>query len=260
MEQAVSDHRHLLVENVSSDRVDLILHRPDTRNALSEDLVDSLRREIDTAAQRERRLVVLRAAPPAFSSGFDLSSLEKETDATLLWRFTRIGLLLEELMTAPFTSVAVLDGPAVGAGADLALACDIRIGTPRASFRFPGASFGVVLGVHRLAHVLGQAAALDLLATGRKLEYDAAVRGGVLRAVANADDIDSELDALCTGAQRLTAGTMPKLVAAARTTHPDAQLAHLVRSVSGHSGIADRLRDYVASTQRSRTTSRLGDS
>ncbi|MCW2759082.1 MAG: hypothetical protein JWO46_2828 [Nocardioidaceae bacterium] len=125
------------------------LDRPERANALSAELVEELHAVLDEAAMVRPTALVLRGNPRHFAAGFDLGGLDLETDASLAYRFLRIGLLLERLYDAPYVTVAVADGAAVGAGADLVLACDHRLVAPGVTLRFPGAQFGVVLGAHR---------------------------------------------------------------------------------------------------------------
>ena len=125
------------------------LDRPEHANALSAGLVEALHGVLDEAALVRPLALVLRGNSRHFAAGFDLGGLELETDATLAHRFLRIGLLLERLATAPHLTVAVADGAAIGAGADLVLACDARLVAPGVTLRFPGSQFGVVLGVAR---------------------------------------------------------------------------------------------------------------
>lgn len=138
----------------------LTLDRPHRANALSADLVQALHGALDAAESARPEAVVLRGNRRHFAAGFDLGGLEEETDASLALRFLRIGLLLERLVAAPFRTVAVVEGAAVGAGADLVLACDHRLVDPAVSLRFPGSAFGVALGAVRRAE-LG-----DALVTG----------------------------------------------------------------------------------------------
>ncbi|MGE0304369.1 MAG: LysR family transcriptional regulator [Acidimicrobiia bacterium] len=100
--------------------------------------------------------IVIRSRSSVFSAGFDLSDVERETDATLIQRFVALQTMLDELNKAPMVSYAIVDGPAVGAGADLAIACDFRIVMQNARFRFPGSHFGVLLGVPRLCSIVGR--------------------------------------------------------------------------------------------------------
>jgi enoyl-CoA hydratase/carnithine racemase len=127
------------------------LDRPERANALSPDLVEALHTVLDEAEVVRPVALVLRGNQRHFAAGFDLTRLDLETDATLAHRFLRIGLLLERLATAPYLTVAVADGAAIGAGADLVLACDVRLVAPAVTLRFPGSGFGVVLGATRRA-------------------------------------------------------------------------------------------------------------
>lgn len=134
----------------------LTLDRPTRANALSADLVEALHTSLDEADAARPDALVLRGNARHFAAGFDLGGLAEETDATLALRFLRIGALLERLVAAPYITVAVAEGAAVGAGADLVLACDHRLVSPSVTLRFPGSAFGVALGVHRRAELGGR--------------------------------------------------------------------------------------------------------
>jgi enoyl-CoA hydratase len=137
----------------------LTLDRPGRANALSADLVEALHVTLDEADRARPDALVLRGNARHFAAGFDLGGLDRETDASLARRFLRIGLLLERLPAAPYPTVAVAEGAAIGAGADLVLACDHRLVDPEVTLRFPGSAFGVALGTVRRAE-------LAVLATG----------------------------------------------------------------------------------------------
>lgn len=129
------------------------LDRPDRANALSAELVEALHGVLDEAGAAHPETLVLRGNRRHFAAGFDLGGLAAETDASLALRFLRIGLLLERLLAAPYRTVAVAEGAAVGAGADLVLACDHRLVDPAVTLRFPGSAFGVALGTVRRAEL-----------------------------------------------------------------------------------------------------------
>lgn len=130
--------------------------RPHRANALSSELVEDLHRVLDEAEVVRPQALVLRGNDRHFAAGFDLDGLAEETDASLALRFLRIGLLLERLLAAPYRTAAVAEGAAVGAGADLVLACEHRLVDPRVTLRFPGSAFGVVLGATRRAELAGR--------------------------------------------------------------------------------------------------------
>ncbi|MCR1784941.1 enoyl-CoA hydratase/isomerase family protein [Nocardioides carbamazepini] len=182
------------------------LDRPERANALSADLVEALHDVLDEAAAARPEALVLRGNDRHFAAGFDLGGLAAETDATLALRFLRIGLLLERLIAAPYRTVAVANGVAVGAGADLVLACDHRLVDPAVTLRFPGAAFGVALG------------------TVRRAELGAGFVTGVPGALAEA----------------LAAESPPRL-----PHDTDAELAALARSVAVP-GLRDRIAAYTA--------------
>ena len=145
----------------------LTLNRPDKGNALSAQLVQALTDALDQAsAERDLRLVVLAGAGRHFCTGFDLSDLDQATDDGLLARFTRVELLLQAVHAAPFATLALAQGRAMGAGADLFAACTERWIVDDAKFAFPGAAFGLVLGTTRLTTRVGAPQAAEWIQSG----------------------------------------------------------------------------------------------
>jgi|1186.fasta_scaffold00687_7 enoyl-CoA hydratase len=205
------------------------LDRPEHANALSAGLVEALHGVLDEAALVRPLALVLRGNSRHFAAGFDLGGLELETDATLAHRFLRIGLLLERLATAPHLTVAVADGAAIGAGADLVLACDARLVAPGVTLRFPGSQFGVVLGVARRT-----------LLEGARPEVRACEPRRDAGLVTGTPDQLDELLAEWLG----WSSTVRTRVLADRPGHDaDAELAALARSVAAP-GLRDRLTAY----------------
>jgi enoyl-CoA hydratase len=181
----------MIVHHVIVDRGPVwtvTLDRPERANAISADLVEALHGVLDEAGRARPHALVLRGNARHFAAGFDLGGLELETDATLALRFLRIGLLLERLLAAPYVTVAVVEGAAVGAGADLVLACDHRLVDPSVTLRFPGSAFGVALGGVRRAE-LG-----DALVTGVPSHAESAYIYADSMRVAH--DSDAEISAL----------------------------------------------------------------
>jgi enoyl-CoA hydratase len=221
----------------------LELDRPERANALDAATVERLHAELDRAEREDARLVVLQARGRAFSAGLDLSGLENETDATLLHRLVRIQLLFERLQGSSAVTVALVHGPAVGAGADLVLAADVRLATPAASLRFPGSGFGAVLGTGRLAAETSPSFALEAATTGRTIDAAEAAARGAWRLVGSAAEAETELDRLARAAAGPPEGTVAGLRRAASLTgHADA-LGHLVHSLATTPGLRDRIRD-----------------
>lgn len=211
----------------------LTLARPERGNALSPVLVEALLQAVQQAAQDPgTHTLVLRGQGRHFCTGLDLSELESLGDGDLLWRLVRIETLLATLWHAPMRTVAVAQGRAWGAGADLFAACEHRVALPDASFLFPGARFGVVLGTRRLAERIGTDAARAAVIGG--LEFDA---GAALRAGLASADHESPLVPV------VDAATARALRAATRVDHRDADLAALVRSAA-EPGLKARVAAY----------------
>ena len=118
----------------------IVLTRPQIGNSLSSGLVNALTDAVSACYEDGTRILVIEGSGPNFCTGFDLSDLESETDDSLLARFVRVELLLQKVYYAPFLTVALAQGRAFGAGADLFAACEQRWIVESAMFSFPGAS------------------------------------------------------------------------------------------------------------------------
>ncbi|NDZ18054.1 enoyl-CoA hydratase/isomerase family protein [Variovorax sp. WS11] len=157
----------------------LTLDRPAVGNALSAALVEELDAALAAAEADGSRLVVIQGAGKSLCTGFDLSGLDAESEDSLLARFVRLELLLQRLHTAPFATLALAKGRVVGAGADLFAACEYRWIVDHASFAFPGAGFGLVLGTGRLAKLVGASRAREWICSGRVISAEEATSGGL---------------------------------------------------------------------------------
>ena len=153
------------------------LDRPERRNAVDHatllGLLDAQREAVDA------RVLVLTGAPPAFSAGADLTGVEEDRFADTL------AAVLRGFTELPIPTIAAVDGPALGAGTQLAVACDLRVATPGSRFGIPAARLGLVVDhwtVERLARELGWPVARAMLLAAET--YDAAAlysAGGVHR-------------------------------------------------------------------------------
>lgn len=221
----------------------LVLDRGGRANALDAATVEHLHTQLDAATGAD--VVVLGARGRAFCGGLDLAGLDDETDASLLLRLVRVQVLLERVQTHPALTVALLEGAAVGAGADLALACGVRLATPAASLRFPGSGFGAVLGTARLAAETTPSYAAEVALTGRRIDLDEAAARGLVRVLPDRAALDDEVARLAEAAARLPAGTGARLRAATTHDGPD-PMGALVRSLASRPGLRDRVSAYAA--------------
>lgn len=126
-----------------NDQIEIItLDRPERRNALDHatllELIEIQERLADEAIEQVR-VVVLTGAEPAFCAGADLTGVEEGEFAADL------GRVLRGFGTLPVPVIAAIDGPALGAGTQLVVACDLRIATPGSRLGIPAAKLGLVV-------------------------------------------------------------------------------------------------------------------
>ncbi|MFO1197835.1 MAG: enoyl-CoA hydratase/isomerase family protein [Burkholderiaceae bacterium] len=215
----------------------LTLARAERGNALSAALVDALCDAVEGAcADAKVHTLVLRGEGRHLCTGFDLSDLESSSDGDLLARFVRVETLLAALWHAPVRTVACAQGRTWGAGADLFAACDVRRAAPDATFRFPGAGFGLVLGTRRLAERVGADTARRWVTGAEEADAAQALRTGLATEIA--DDLRAPLPA--PAIDRATAAAVR---AATRADHRDTDLAALVRSAAAP-GLKRRIAAY----------------
>ena len=126
------------------------------------------------------RAVVLTGEGRAFCSGDDLREVAARDAATMrasLDQFARLYDLLERFRCPV---IAAIDGPAMGGGLELALACDIRLATPEARFAAAGVNVGLMASVRRLPRLIGVARAKAMLLTGRPIDGETALSWGLV--------------------------------------------------------------------------------
>jgi len=155
-------HPHLVVERSSAGYVRLLLSRPERRNALDPGMVTAVTEAMRDCADA---VVVLGSSDPqVFCAGADLAlpAAGRAVVSDLLYE------CYEHMITRPGPVIAVLHGPGVGGGAQLAAAADLRIVSPAARLRWTGPPGGeLAVGAWILPDLAGRSAALELTMTGR---------------------------------------------------------------------------------------------
>jgi 2-(1,2-epoxy-1,2-dihydrophenyl)acetyl-CoA isomerase len=180
-----------VILDVRDGVAELVLNRPEKRNALREADVSTLRSALSEATGRGARTLLLRGEGAAFCSGRDLSTAAPgEEDGGQVLRDVFNPLILE-LAAMPLPTVAAVQGPCLGAGLGMALACDVMIVADDARLGSPFARIGAVLdsGAHLwLRERVGAHRALELIYTGRLLSgREAAAWGLANRTVAGTE-------------------------------------------------------------------------
>ncbi|GGF49124.1 putative enoyl-CoA hydratase echA6 [Marmoricola endophyticus] len=155
----------------------LTIDRDERRNALDTGHLEQLRGHVADAVSEGVRAVVITGAGSVFSAGADLDAAYDETFLGMLYG------TLRDLCASPVPLVAAVNGPAIGAGAQLAMACDLRVGGERARFAVPTARNGLAVDlwtVRRLALLTTGSVARNLLLGAGTLDAEHAHTLGLL--------------------------------------------------------------------------------
>lgn len=166
------------------------LDRPDKLNALDQALCDELSAALRQLRHERSILVVHSTTPGIFVSGADIAELI-ERDAEIGMRGVN-AQLFELLESHRWPTVAAIDGPALGGGCELALACDLRVATGRSVFGQPELGLGILAGAGgnwRLAQAVGTPMARRMLYTGQRLTAAQAHDAGLVDVIV-ADETD----------------------------------------------------------------------
>jgi enoyl-CoA hydratase len=240
-----------LLVTCAADHITLTLHRPSRHNALDAATVEALHQALDGVDRTSVRMLVLEGTGPSFCSGFDLADLDAETDGSLLLRFVRIEQLLQRIFRAPYQTVALAHGRAFGAGADLFCACQHRFAAPDTTFRFPGTSFGLVLGSGRLAARVGIDTALALLRSTKPIDAVEARTSRLASEIVATEERAARLDRLVREEASIEPETFDLILDLALPATDQNDLANLVRSAA-RPGLKRRILDYAAARNRRR--------
>ncbi len=214
----MSAYQHIILDRDPADHIArLTINRPKRRNALNDAAIDEIGQALDEVSEDDDiRVLILTGAGGSFCAGGDLNTLKGGSDPGVLvsensddirrgFRGPHKMILGLQQMEKPV--IAMINGSAVGAGFDLACACDIRIASPRARFMvayvriglFPG--FGGTWLYPRTLGSMGKAA--EMLFTGDFLEADEAYRLGFLNRLVDEDELESTTMAM---ARKIAAG------------------------------------------------------
>lgn len=213
----------LLVEDRGSVRL-IRLQRPQAKNALTLELISGLQTALSSANRSpEVRAVVLSGVPGAFCSGADVRWLAQavETGAAARPALERFQALTIGIVELSKPVVAAVTGPAVGFGADLALACDFRVFAESAYLQEKFAAIGLMPdggGSYFLTRLVGVARALEMLMLGSRIDAAQAVSLGL----ASSMTADADTEAAALALATTLAGNAPLALARIkRAVHAD---------------------------------------
>ena len=211
-----------------ADRVVVTLDRPERRNAIDAEMVDALHGVCATLEREPRLLLLTGGADGIFAAGADIAQLRERGRLDALAAIN--SGLFARIRALPLPTLAAVDGPALGGGAELAYACDLRICTDRAFFGQPEVRLGIIAGAgatYRLPALVGEAMAKEMLFTGRRVPAAEALALRLVSRVVPAADLLATAHAIlddCAKASPLALRLTKLAVDAPPGAHPHLDL------------------------------------
>jgi enoyl-CoA hydratase/carnithine racemase len=180
------------------------LNRPEALNAVNSEIRELLPRAVERAeADPEVQVVVLRgAAERAFCAGADIKEFQAPESVVQARQLRVHGHWLQPLGSAVKPSVAAIHGFCLGAGLEVALACDIRVAADDAHLGLPEVGLGIIPGsggTQRLSRLVGLGHALHLILSGERIDADEAYRIGLVSQVVRRGQLMAEVERLASG-------------------------------------------------------------
>lgn len=212
----------LLIEE-REDRVVVRLNRPEARNAIDRQMVDELH-TVCSMLEANPRIAIIAGGDGIFAAGADIAQLrERRRDDALA------GInsgLFDRIQRLPMPTIALIDGHALGGGAELTYACDFRIGSDRARIGNPETQLGILAAAGaswRLVELVGEPLAKEILLASRVLKADEALAVRLLNQVVPVDELDDAghawADRIATNAP-LAVRLTKRTIHAPRAAHP----------------------------------------
>jgi 2-(1,2-epoxy-1,2-dihydrophenyl)acetyl-CoA isomerase len=238
----------VILESRSEGIATLILNRPDRLNALNNDLSTALNDALGRIEKDDTvQVVVITGAGRGFCAGGDLGAIGKgrQSGATQeLEPLLRSGMqAVLKMRTMPQPVIAAVNGPAAGAGMNIALAADIRIASDQASFGENFARVGLFPdygGTWFLPQLVGPSVAAELFYTGEMIDAATALRLGIVNRVVPANQLEAEVKTL---AQKIAQGP-PVAIRAVKRAIFGSEKAELVKALDHE--VKEQIRCYLS--------------
>lgn len=235
----------------------LILNRPDARNALSPELMAALGDALETHdADPEVRCIVIAGSDEVFAAGADIRVLHRRAFAEAL--FHPAAGFWKRVAACRTPLIAAVSGFALGAGCELALACDMIVASDTAEFGQPEITLGIIPGgggTQRLTRVLGKQRAMELVLTGRRFSAEEAHGWGLVNRISSRGAWLNEaidLGRVVASGPPLAAKLAKQAVLAADETTLSAGLEHERRLYELAMGTEDRVEGTSAFLEKRR--------
>lgn len=200
MPQAPTPDAPVLRDDDGRGVVTLTLNRPQAFNALSEEVLAALQRELQALADdASLRVVVIAAAGKAFCAGHDLKEmLADPREAYYRDLFTRCGQVMLAINRLPVPVIAKVQGVVTAAGCQLVAQCDLAVAASTAKFAVSGISLGLFCATPSVAlsRNVGRKQAFEMLVTGEFIDAGEAKARGLVNRVAEPQGLDAAVEAL----------------------------------------------------------------
>lgn len=247
------------MEYVKTERrgaiLDIILNRPDKRNALNSEFVSELTEAFQDAADEDAvRVIILKAEGKVFSAGADLGYLQQLQDNTFqenLADSSALKDLFKLMYEHPKIIIAQVEGHAIAGGCGLVTVCDFVFSVPDAQFGYTEVKIGFIPAIVMffLIRKIGEAKARNLLLTGRPIKAEEFKELGIITEVSRPSEIEEEVNAF---AEKLVRETSPQSIAMIRRmiadmqTMPTEKALHYAAEQNAHARASDDCRRGIA--------------
>ncbi|MFC4411517.1 enoyl-CoA hydratase-related protein [Chungangia koreensis] len=178
----------------------ITLNRPESMNAFNYEMLLELSQVADAVRiNPDIRVVILTGAgEKAFSVGADLKERKNLTEQQVKRNIFKIGEVFSAIENLPQPTIAMMNGHAFGGGVELALACDFRIAADNIKLGLTETSLGIIPGAggtQRLPRLIGEAKALELILTAKRMDAHEALSYGVLTRVVPKEELGTAVSA-----------------------------------------------------------------
>ena len=193
--ESAGSNSPLLIERLE-DRTIIRLNRPTVRNAIDLDMVEALH-SVCAELEAKPKVAIITGSDGVFAAGADIGQMRNRgREEALAGINSKVFSRIQEL---PMPVIALVEGYALGGGAELAFACDFRIGTPTTKIGNPEPGLGIIASAGaawRLRELVGEPRAKEILLAGRTLQADEAKSIGLLNDVVDPEDLELAGEAL----------------------------------------------------------------
>ncbi len=194
----------------------ITIHRPQLKNALTANMWEQLAKiALQTLENPKNKVLILRGSGNNFTAGSDIKEFNSISLEEAEKAFVHMEKTISTIERLPIPVIGVINGPAMGAGLELALACDIRIGSEKARMGIPVGKLGITLNnkfAKRLVDLVGPSATKDFVYTGRMYKAEEAFKAGMLNYLV----AEKDLNKFAIRMGKLVAGMSPSSLLAVK--------------------------------------------